>query len=608
MTGICKLNLKNNGTHVNYQSLNLNVSERDNVICITHKKKIAQLQKPVNTFVSSDQRHVCMFHGEIYDIDGSTEFSGQHCHETPLNRPAELILPFVSSGKTRLLRNINGSFVFVVFDLVSDKVFMGRDTFGTKVLYYADTPDGFFTSTNLALLLRSSGINVEIEKTSLIRYFSAGYILSPYTIYKNIFSLSPGDFITYSAGTIHKDSFSGIVTKNGNFRKTLNASENRLKNQFEEILYASIKRRIHDGSRDIAVYLSGGLDTSLICSILKKHTDKDIFAYTLGLKNSSNDETAYAIPVAKHLDINHTVYYLKGDDFLNAINKIPEIYGQPFADISAIPSYIIAQKVSAQHDRIFSGDGPDFFFGNFDLRWIFRYYQFMPHSFRTLISHIAEHVIKKHFPSWVSPNLDAAAILRMSNYYELYLKKFNFRQLGNFLTVPIDAIYPEEYFFIKDRTDFPLTERLLLADLVFYGMDDVLIKNIMSHNANHLDLITPFYDNHFFDFCLQLPAKFKFRKGRGKYLQRLLLSDFLLPHMVKRPKRGFIIDFAEFGLQHLRNLTDTYLTRKRVSETGLFNTQSVLTLVNDYFNGNRKLGPKLWTFLMFEMWRETYLK
>src|SRR4029077_14100489 len=158
--------------------------------------------------------------------------------------------------------------------------------------------------------------------------------------------------------------------------------------------------------------------------------------------------------------------------------------------------------------------------------------------------------------------------------------------------------------FIETRTDIPLAERLRLAQFLCYGISDVLFKAAAAHNASHVDILCPYFDLEFFNFVQFLPTRYKFRRLYGKYLQKKLLFRKIPEAILKRPKRGFIMDFVEFGVDATRALTDRYLNRKRLSETGLFDTNFALQCVENYYRGDSNMGPKLWTLLMFEMWRE----
>jgi hypothetical protein len=238
--------------------------------------------------------------------------------------------------------------------------------------------------------------------------------------------------------------------------------------------------------------------------------------------------------VASHLGIEHQSFNLDPDEAFHLLSLLPDLYGQPLADISAIPTLAIAHKVSRRFDAIFDGQGPDFMFGNFDLRTLYYCYHGIPRRLRNGVSRLSQFLARNVFRTWTSPNLDVGELLRQPEFFWVFTRMFKSHDLERLVGEPV---YAESFWchrFLQSRTDIPLAERLRLA----------------------------------------------------------------------RPKRGFIMDFVEFGVDKTRALTDRYLTRKRLNETGLFNAEFALKCVDDYYRGDTNMGPKLWTLLMFEMWRE----
>lgn len=138
------------------------------------------------------------------------------------------------------------------------------------------------------------------------------------------------------------------------------------------------------------------------------------------------------------------------------------------------------------------------------------------------------------------------------------------------------------------------------------GISDVLYKSACAHAVAGVELLCPYYDFDVFDYVQFLPTKYKFRRLYGKYLQKKLLYRRIPRHVLERPKRGFVMDFVEFGIEPIRSLTDKYLNRKRLSETGLVNPDFAIKCVEDFYRGDTNMGPKLWTLLMFELWREKF--
>ena len=237
---------------------------------------------------------------------------------------------------------------------------------------------------------------------------------------------------------------------------------------------------------------------------------------------------------------------------------------------------------------------------------LYHYYRRVPAVFHKAVSRLADVVIQTFFKSWISPNLSVPELLKQPAFFWIFQRKFRGPALEKLLMKTVGAEQFRAHRLIMNRTDIPVSERLLLAEHMFYGLDDVLCKATAIHNALGVRLLRPLYDQPLFEFCRFLPTKYKFRRGRGRYLQNRLISRYVPREMIDRPKRGFIVDFVEFGRDEIKGLADKYLSRKRLAETGLFDADYAAELVSAYFSGQKTLGPKMWVLLMFEMWREKF--
>jgi asparagine synthase (glutamine-hydrolysing) len=555
---------------------------------------------------SADQRYACVVDGEILNPEEIRRELAASGWSIASGRPADLILACCLSGNNAILTRIRGAYVFAFFDTLEKTLVLGRDLFGNKILYYADTPQGFAFSTRLSDLARSPWVSKTISETGLLAYLAGGYTITPHTIYRDIRALKPGTVLTIKLNQpADERRFFDFEPQTWTFMDTAGMDTDTLVDEFERLLVESLRLRV-PASGKTAVYLSGGRDTTMLCGALKKRLGNDVAAFTLGLKGSNNDESYYADQVAEHLQLEHHLYYLKKQDFYEALDLIPEIYGQPYADISAIPTFVITRQLAGCFDRVLCGDGPDFMFGNFDFAMLYYYYQIVPACLHHGISRAVATLIRSCFRAWVSPNLSVPELLKQPAFFWIFQKKFKGSSLAALLRQPVppDALPAQR--FIRERVDIPVSERLLLTEHLFYGLDDVLYKATAVHNHLAVNLQRPMYDQPLFDFCRRLPTKYKFRKGRGRYLQSRLIERYVPREMMQRPKRGFIVDFVEFGETDIKRLTDRYLTRKRLDETGLLNADYGVQCVQNYFAGDKTMGPKMWVLLMFEMWRERF--
>ena len=542
---------------------------------------------------SMDGRFVCIIDGEVFNL--KEFFPDAHSQATVI------LNSYIQKG-TEVFSRFRGTFVLAIWDSREQQLTLVRDPLGIKFIYYANTRGVFLFSSSLTGIARMPWFNKEIGMNGFLEYFACGYISSPYTIYKNVSSLRAGEYLVFKGNDVKINNYHFIEPSGWDFLDTKNIKEHELIDKFEHLLSDAISCRLPQAGK-VAAYLSGGLDTSLLCAMLKNHTNRDVVAFTMGSNNHICDETLHAQAVARYLGVEHRSYYPSKNDFFDTLNLLPDIYGQPFADISAIPTYIIAQKAAEEFSMVFTGEGPDFMFGNYDFRYLYYYYKLIPYRFRGHISRLTGYLSRRFWKAGISPNLDIPELMRQRDFFWVFPRMFKSTDLENLVGEPV---YNESFWiyrFLEKRKDIPLAERLRLGQYICYGINNVLYKSRQAHDANLVDLICPYYDLQLFNFIQFLPTRYKFRGLYGKYLQKKLLYRYVPEKMLSRPKRGFVMDFVEFGMAPLRSLTDKYLNRKRLDETGMVNTDFALKCVEDYYKGDTNMGPKLWTLLMFEMWR-----
>ena len=559
-----------------------------------------------NLFQSTDGRYACVVDGRTYATRAVLEkITPDGPGPNPLY-PAQVILYYYLQEGIKAFNELSGGFVFAIWDGEEKKLVLGRDRWGIKRIYYAKTQDGFCFSSNLVGLVSTPGFDKKIGSRGFIDYMSYGFIHPPNTIYENVFVLNPGEFLIFDGAEVKVDHFHPLVPDEWAFHDTTSLSEKELVDRLDSRLIDSVNRRLPEGP-EVATYLSSGLDTSLVCSILTNHTNKRVIAYTLGSNDPNCDEVPDAREIAKHLGVDdHRSHYIKKEDFLEALFSLPLIYGQPFGDISAIPNYVIAKNVAQGHDAVFAGDGPDFMYCGVDFRLWDRYYRMVPYLLRIPLSAFFSFVFRTFYKKMVSPNIFISELLRQPEFFWIFHKKFKSYELERLIRKKVD---PQMFWlrnYLESRKDIPPYERFRLAFFIVFGTHGVLYKGSDIHDILRMDFICPYYEAELFDFVQFLPTEYKFRDGKGKYLHKQLLFRYVPRELLERPKHGVLINYNEFGLDILRDLTNKYLSRKRLDETGLVNADYALRCVEGYYRGDLRMGPLLWTLLVFELWRDKF--
>jgi asparagine synthase (glutamine-hydrolysing) len=294
-------------------------------------------------------------------------------------------------------------------------------------------------------------------------------------------------------------------------------------------------------------------------------------------------------------------------EYLATLSLIPGIFGQPIADTSVLANYTVTRRVAQDFTWVVGGDGPDGLYGNWDLRPWFWYYRLTPAWLRhpcADLAMLADRLLRLHLST---PSRHVQELLSQPEFSWVYHKKLKSGELERVLGRPVAADQFPVARFLKDRLDIPLYERLRIALSRFFVVDGVLQKTCGVHEAFGVDQVCPYYDRRLADFIQFLPSRYKIRGiGFGKYLHQQLLRRYLPDRLWLHRKMGFTMNLNELGLDAVRGLSDRYLSPSRVSETGLLNTGAVDDCVRGYFAGDVRMGPLVYTFLVFEMWREQF--
>ncbi len=562
-----------------------------------------------DTCQSSDGRYTCMLDSGLASapvlVDGLTA-SGFIVQG---RSPAEVFLDaFVRHGVLSF-KHLKGGFACAIFDHQKECLILAVDASGLKHLYYADMPTGLVFASDLTGLARFGLVPLSIGEAGALEYFSLGFISPPLTIYEGISSLRVGGYLVWDSGNATCEIYHKVIGDRFEFCDVQGLSEADLVDRLDELLIKAVISRLPQGDGPVATYLSGGLDTGMMAACLRRHSDRPVTAYTLGSHHSRHDEVPRARKVARHLGLqDHRCVYMTEDDCFAAMDELPDVFGQPMADISAIPNLVITKVVGRDFAEVLAGDGPDGLYGNWDLRPWHYYYQVVPALLRHPVACMVDALDRWFKLGLSTPSRQVYELLDQKGFSWVYHKKFKGTDLEKLLGRKVDGMEFEVGRYLRDRTDIPLYERLRMGFAKYFVMHGVLLKSGTIHDAQQVTQVCPYYDRNLVDFICTLPTRFKTRgSGYGKYLHRQLLLRYAPAQVWQGRKQGFIFDFADFDVRRLRGLIDHYLAPARVGESGLLNVDFATEIRDEFLGGLKRRGPLVMTLLNFEMWREKFL-
>lgn len=546
-----------------------------------------------------------------------------------VNRLKEAYLSMDRDFKS-LVEKISGVFSILVIDSGCNKTYIANDYFNHNNIYFKSDDISTVVTSDFLLLSNLRDINEKpvIDRNSIALLMRHNCIPAPYTIYENIFKLSVGQFAVLSLGqSIYVDSYTNISEYLNNKKIETKHSEAGLVDVVEESISNAIDFTLGKyKSSPVGAFLSGGVDSSLVCAILSSKVDS-LQTYSLGFKDPIYDESALASEMAKSINANHKILYFDSSDILNLVKKLPDIYAEPFADSSQIPTYLMSKFVPSG-TLVFSGDGGDEVFGGYNryltANKIWSRFKYLPISIRCAFSNI----ILKYPPiKWD---------MIFEKLYAVLPQKFHLSQPGDKLH-KLACVLPHQtgYDFYRELTshwkspekvvlgatepptlltnkeswpDVDTFEEWMMAmDLQTYVPDDALVKVGMAAKYNNITVNSPFLHKNVVELAFSLPMKYKINNGTGKWVLREILKKYYPDTLLNQPKKGFGIPLDKLLREELKSWASDLLDRDRLKEEGYFDSDVVHNVWQEHLSGKVNNQYMLWNILMFQAWKERYV-
>lgn len=568
---------------------------------------------------SKSGRYILMFNGEIYNFKSLkekylTNYNFKSTSDT------EVILALIELyGFSDTIKKLEGMFAISLYDKLLNKIYLAKDRFGEKPLYYFHTKkkNQFFFTSDLIVLSKTNLISKEINDFAINLYFKYNYIPSPFSIYKDIYKLEPGTILEYNIDNnkFHLFNYFKSIDLFKEKKNNLNYENATLK--LEKLLIEKIKDQLI-ADVPLGTFLSGGIDSTLVTSIIAKQFNQNIDAFTIGFDNKEFDETNKAREIAKYLQINHHVEILNKKHITDILENLPYFYSEPFADSSQIPTFFLSQIARKKVKVSLSGDGGDELFGGYN-RYLFsiKYLNklnYIPLSLRTLISKLMLTMNKYNLVS------STAEILGFNKKYAYFNNKIekiikiltfkNNRDYYDLLTTNdfknlIDSkLFNASYESnpILDQINFEenIYDSLTQADLITYLPDDILCKVDRASMANSLEIRSPFLNHKIANFAINLPQKYKINKNDSKIILKSILKKYLPQEQINFPKHGFTFPLNFLIQNDLYGYFYDNLSSSNLND--YFNKNDLLNLLNKHNPKNNDNSSLLWSILVFKRW------
>ena len=543
-----------------------------------------------------------VFNGEIYEYKELRERLIAQGHRFRTHSDTEVLVHLYEQEGVEGLHRLRGMFAFCIWDAKARKMLLVRDRFGKKPLYYADLPGGLYFGSELKCL-RAARVPLELDPEALRLYFQFTNIPDPFSIYRSIRKLEPGCWLEYSAnGTVKHGRYWRYPTPTAATPSGFSVDHTcrEIREKFDE----SVRIRMI-ADVPLGAFLSGGIDSSSVVASMALQSTEPVKTFSIGFEEAAFNELPFAAAVAKQYKTEHHEIIVK-PDAVDLTQKLVRQFDEPFADSSAIPTYIVSQ-FAAQHVKVsLSGDGGDELFGGYESFQIvqnLQRYDSLPKPLRTLISSIADRLPYaargKNYLHMISRPTATQRYFE-SNYAPTLMRR---ELLRPDWMLPADAAHLEQIFadcLIPGETD-PLSQALYFeATAKLSG--DMLVKVDRMSMAASLEVRSPMLDHEFADVAAKVPHEWKIRNGQGKHILIRALGDRLPPQLLNRPKMGFALPLAQWLRGSLRELLWDHLATPRFLERGIVSPEFLRHMLEEHQTGRRDNRTWLWSLLVLEMW------
>lgn len=578
--------------------------------------------------VSLSKRYVITFNGEIYnfkDIRVELVSSG-----IPLrgHSDTEVLLEGIALwGIEAMLVKCNGMFAFALWDREDKSLFLARDRVGKKPLYYGFHNNVFIFGSELKSLEMHPDFSKDVNLDSLALFTKYSWIQSPHCIYKNTYKLNPATFVKID-----------LLSKQQTIKSTaywsaknvlINAADNPYKGSLDEA-EADVELLLEDATQkrmvadvETGALLSGGIDSSIVTALMQKNSSVPIKTFSIGYHEQTHNEADHAKKVAEYLGTDHHELYVTAKDGLSVIDKLPDLYDEPFGDVSQIPTFLVSQLAHQKVKVVLTGDGGDETFAGYSRytrcleRW--NHFNQFPIPLKNIISKGSDAIWRTRWAIEKMRLRSSCESRKVGKYLKLSRRitakspeelfcRMNMRY-GKNDPIVLGGSEPENIFL-----DYPSVsgisttlKNFMYLDYVNYMVDDVMAKVDRAAMGVSLETRSPILDYRVLEKAWSLPDEYLLSQGNKKRILKNILYKHVPKELVDRPKFGFGVPIGEWLREELNEWANDLLNEQYIKRQGIFDYKSINRYWKQHEKNCAKHDTLIWSILMFQTWYQEHI-
>lgn len=528
----------------------------------------------------------------------------------------EVVLKGYHCWGDKVTDKLIGMFAYVIYDAQKNEVTFVRDRAGVKPLYYYWANDVLLFASELKSFHEHPRFSKAIDVNSLSLFLQYSYIPVPHTIFKSAYKLKPGHFfkLNLTNREIKEQKYWDVYDYYN--KPTLNISEQEAIEEVERLLISAYEYRMV-ADVPVGLFLSGGYDSTSVAAILQSRRTQKIKSFTIGYQEVGFNEAPEAKKIANYLGTDHNEWYVGASEAASVFQHLPEIYDEPFADNSVVPTALVSKLASEQVKVSLSADGGDEIFAGYNkFNQSLKCTQSVPLFLQSAFSGIMDLINPESIPYFNKKYNFATRYKKMQKIWsektpDAALKYISQQITEDEASTILNGVQNSHKtnFDVNGsiKRDINSLNKMLAIDYKTFLVDNNLVKVDRATMSVGLEGREPMLDQRIIEFVAQLPAHLKINNNTNKYVLKQIVHKYVPKELMDRPKMAFIAPLTVWFKDELQEKIHHYLGEEKLRATGLFNNKSVMKLSADYLAGKGVNYQKIWNILVFQLWFERWI-
>lgn len=557
------------------------------------------------------------FNGEVYNFKEIRQELEAKGYTFKSWSDTEVIIKGYHCWGLDVVQKFVGMFAIVIYDQQKEEVVCIRDRAGVKPFYYYWNNETFLFGSELKALYQHEAFQKKIDTNSLALFLQFSYIPAPHTIFHHTYKLLPGHALVINLKNKEQrlvkywDVFDHYNKPKVNISdaEAIEETDRLLKKAYEYRMVADVP---------VGIFLSGGYDSSSVAALLQTGRTEKLKTFTIGFHEAEFNEAPEAKKIANYLGTDHHEWYLTAAEAAEVLHRLPEIYDEPFADNSTVPTALVSKFARQQVKVALSADGGDEIFGGYNkFNQAQKYTNSIPAPVQSLLSGAMSLINPEHIPYFNKQYNFTTRYEKMKLIWKSKDPVQAVKYISQYITES-----EAEAFLGKPFTKYPtffedgdklehndgITNRLLAIDYKTFLVDNNLVKVDRATMSVSLEGREPMLDHNVIEYLAQLPSSFKIRDGVNKWLLKQVVHKYIPKELMERPKRPFIAPLMVWFREDLKEQLNYYLSEAALNKTGVFSHQPIIALRDAYLKGDKVNYQKLWQVLMFQLWYDRWVE